>query len=293
MTMPPAGAYLIVNADDYGYFRSVSKGILRSASDGIVTATGMFANADHFDEQAAWLRDFDAIDVGVHLNLTEGLPLTSELAARLSRTSGRFPRKSPMAIAILSGSIRTEDVTREWRAQIERCLGAGLDVKFLNSHEHLHMLPSLFRVATALAAEYGIAHLRVPTAELANPLRSSIARDAIIKTLEIVNRRGTTNPVARFLGMEVSGRLTPEYLERCIPRLCAGDVYELMCHPGEPAAPDARDPRLLHYHDWEGELRTLTNPAVREVIRRHGVRLIGYRHVEVRAGRLVARQGVA
>ena len=105
MTMPPAGAYLIVNADDYGYFRSVSKGILRSASDGIVTATGMFANADHFDEQAAWLRDFDAIDVGVHLNLTEGLPLTSELAARLSRTSGRFPRKSPMAIAILSGSM--------------------------------------------------------------------------------------------------------------------------------------------------------------------------------------------
>ena len=44
MTPASEGACLIVNADDYGYFDCVSKGILESASRGIVTATGVFAN---------------------------------------------------------------------------------------------------------------------------------------------------------------------------------------------------------------------------------------------------------
>jgi predicted glycoside hydrolase/deacetylase ChbG (UPF0249 family) len=47
MSPPEQRAYLIVNADDYGIFRCVSKGILEAASHGIVTATGVFANMAH------------------------------------------------------------------------------------------------------------------------------------------------------------------------------------------------------------------------------------------------------
>jgi chitin disaccharide deacetylase len=292
MTSQENGAFLIVNADDYGYFRCVSRGILKAFSEGIVTATGVFANAAHFAEHAAWLRDCEALDAGVHLNLTEGVPLTNDLRKKLVRTSGHFPRKFPMAMAILSGAVKPDDVRREWRAQIERCLEAGLKPRFLNSHEHLHMLPSLFPVATALASEYAIPHVRFPTSgRLGSPLRPSFVRDAIMKTLEIVNRRQIKGPAAHFLGMETSGRLTPDYLEQGIPRLRAGEVYELMCHPGEFDAQEISDARLRGYHDWEGELRTLTDPAVREVLHRHGVHLIGYRNVEIRTDQLVARQG--
>jgi predicted glycoside hydrolase/deacetylase ChbG (UPF0249 family) len=292
MTSQENGAFLIVNADDYGYFRCVSRGILKAFSEGMVTATGVFANAAHFAEHAAWLRDCEALDTGVHLNLTEGIPLTDHLGNKLVRTSGRFPRKFPMAMAILSGAVKPADVRHEWRAQIERCLEAGLKPRFLNSHEHLHMLPVLFPVATALAAEYSIPHVRFPTSgRVGIPLQPSFVRAAIMKTLEIVNRHKLKVPAAHFLGMEASGRLTPRYLEQRIPRLRAGEVYELMCHPGEFDAQEVSDPRLRGYHDWEGELRTLTDPAVREALHRHGVHVIGYRHVEIRADRLVARQG--
>ncbi len=294
MTSQANGAFLIVNADDYGYFRCVSKGILKAASEGIVTATGVFANATDFAEHAARLRDYEALDAGVHLNLTEGMPLTNDLRKKLVRTSGHFPRKFPMTMAILSGSIKPQDVMCEWRAQIERCLGAGLNVRFLNSHEHLHMLPILFPIATALAAEHAIPHVRFPKSRLAgSPLRTSFLRDAIVKTLEIVNRRNLKVPAAHFLGMEASGRLTVHFLEQSIPQLRPGEVYELMCHPGEFDAQEVDDPRLRRYHDWEGELRTLTDPAVRESLCRHRVNLIGYRHVQVSANQLVARQGVA
>jgi hypothetical protein len=52
-----------------------------------------------------------------------------------------------------------------------------------------------------------------------------------------------------------------------------------MCHPGDFDPQEVSDPRLLRYHDWQGELRTLTSPALRELLDRSGVRLVGYRHL--------------
>jgi hypothetical protein len=45
----------------------------------------------------------------------------------------------------------------------------------------------------------------------------------------------------------------------------------------------------MNYHDWEGELRTLTSPAARGLLDRRGVRLIGFRHLQVEDDRLVVR----
>ena len=214
------GAYLIVNADDYGHFRCVSKGILKAATHGIVTATGVFANATHFTEHAAWLRDCDALDVGAHLNVTDGMPLTSELRRRLARWSGRFPGKFSMVGAILSRAVKTEDVRREWRAQIERCLDSGLRVSFLNSHEHMHMLPALFPVASELAKEYDIAHLRFPTSGGAGgSTDGSLFRGVVMKAFETINRRRVDAPTAHFLGLETSGKVNLPYLARSLPRL--------------------------------------------------------------------------
>ena len=103
------------------------------------------------------------------------------------------------------------------------------------------------------------------------------------------NRSPAGLPAARFLGLQQSGRLDLTYFEEIVPRLRPGEVYELMCHPGQLDRGEVDDPRLLGYHDWEGELATLTNPAVAELLQRHGVRLVGYRDLVVENGRLVTR----
>jgi hypothetical protein len=287
----PEHPYLIVNADDYGYFTCVSKGILKSATHGVVTATGVFANTIHFGEHAAWLRECDALDVGVHLNLTYGTPLTSDFQNMLARWSGRFLGIFAMAKAMLSGDIKVDAVKREWRAQIERCLAHGLKLRFLNSHEHIHVLPSLFPVAKALAHEYHILHVRFPVSQLARSSSpGSLFRGVVIKALETANRRHMDTPTPHFLGLEASGKLNMQYLQAAVPRLRAGQVYELMCHPGDFDPAEVSEPRLLRYHDWAGELRTLTSPALRELLDRNRIRLVGYRHLEVRGDRLVAKQ---
>ena len=290
MTSAPPWSYLIVNADDYGYFNCVSRGILDSARHGIVTATGILANSPHFAEHVGWLKDNTILDFGVHLNITDQVPLTASIRNGLSRWGGSFPGKYAIVKALLSGTITTADVRSEWRAQIERCLDEGLEIQFLNSHEHIHMLPSLFSAVQGLAQEYHIPHVRLSSSEILRNLTiGALVRDTLIHLMNILNRPRLANPAPRFLGMGESGKLGIEYLSRCLRNLKPGQVYELMCHPGHYDAREISDSRLAQYHDWKREFDTLTNPAIREMLNQQRIRLIGYGHLKIQAGRFVIR----
>jgi len=188
------------------------------------------------------------------------------------------------------GAIRVRDVRVEWRAQIERCLDAGLTLQFLNSHEHIHMLPVLFPLVQAFADDYGIPHLRFATADLKRSHgAAALLRGAIIGAVAAYCRRQLIRPAARFLGLEASGRLRIDDLDALTADLQPGGVYELMCHPGHLNRSEVSDPRLLGYHDWEGELATLTDPRAKALLEERGVRLLGYRDVVVDGDRLVPR----
>ena len=114
-----------------------------------------------------------------------------------------------------------------------------------------------------------------------------------MKLLAMVNRRHIDIPVAHFLGMEQSGKLGLGYLQKELPCLQPGQVYELMCHPGHYEEQEVHDQRLLRYHDWKGEFDMLTNPAVRDMLHEHRIQLIGYRHLEIQAGQFVIRDEAA
>ena len=134
--------HLIVNADDYAYFPCVSRGILEAANLKIITATGIIANSPELNDQLEWLDFVRRLDLGVHLNLTSFQPLTDNMADKLSQLGGGFPDVYTMSRMILKGQISLKDVRGEWCAQIEACRGRKL--MFLNSHEHIHMLPVFF-----------------------------------------------------------------------------------------------------------------------------------------------------
>lgn len=283
-------AYLIINADDYGYFHGVSQGILDCARQGTVTATGMFANSPFLDEHAAWLADLPDVDVGVHLNLTDRQPLTRRLSNALGSWNGQFPEKFSVAKAVLSRQLPAGLIRDEWRAQIEHCLARNLRLSFLNSHEHIHMLPPLYSMALDLAREYGIDHVRFAAPEWPRTWSANaLLRDGIMSVLAQINRFRMPCAAPIFLGMGESGRLTQRYLSTRLPRLKPGRVYELMCHPGMDNPGEVKDKRLLAYHDWERERQTLSDPALKTALATCNIRLIGYRHLQATKDGLRAR----
>jgi chitin disaccharide deacetylase len=274
---------LIVNADDYGYCESVSRGILDGAREGVITATGVLANCQGFGKQVADLSSLPRLDAGVHLTLTSGCPLTVRMRSAMGKWNGQFPRnKYSAAGAVLSGMVTMSVIEEEWEAQIRRCLDAGLVVRFLNSHEHLHGLPGLFRLSLRLAQRHHIPFVRVPSAEWremgwGNPW----LRNFVLAGLSRWNARVTPVEAPVLLGVSVSGQLNLSYLKRLIPSLKRGEVYELMCHPGYLEKGEMNDPRLLAFHNWLGELEALRSREFRELCAECGIRFARFRDISV------------
>ena len=273
--------YLIVNADDYGYFSCVTEGILDGAREGVITASGIMANSPALDKHLGFFAEIDTLDAGVHLNLSHGEPLTDRMRQLLSQWSGRFPTKFQMARAILLRKVALSVVEEEWRAQITRCVVGGIRPVFLNSHEHLHMLPGLFDVTKKLAKEFGIQHIRHSSAEWdANRDISVWMRNLILGGTSIMApHRFRRDGTVHFIGASASGRLSMEYFRRKLPRLKPGNVYELMCHPGHFDTDEIQTPSLLAYHAWEQELSVLLSDEFRALCESCGIDLIGFRNL--------------
>lgn len=273
----PAGSArrLIVNADDFGYFDEVSRGIIDCAERGVVTATGVMANGPALGRWTEKLRSLPKVSVGVHLNATLGQPLTGEMRTALSRSAGEFPSKERLVAGLLSGRLPAALVHAEWRAQVERCREAGLAVVFLNSHEHVHALPLLGRIARRLAEEFGIVHVRAPKPDWdATRGPAAVIRNGVLAALSPF-QPDSTHPSPRLIGLSVSGKLDLDYCRRRLASLGPG-TYELMCHPGFRDAAALRDERLARYHDWELEFETLTSRAFGELLDEHGISLVSY-----------------
>jgi len=65
--------------------------------------------------------------------------------------NGSFPGKYEMAVAVMSGKIRMDVLEKELSAQIERPMRHGIKLRFLNSHERIHMLPSIYKLTVSMA----------------------------------------------------------------------------------------------------------------------------------------------
>lgn len=245
---------LIVTADDAGLHRGMTDGAIRAHRDGIVTACSVVASGEAFDDAVVKLREVPSLEVGVHLTLVGERPLT---AASLPKSYVGFVARYPW----------TPDrvLERELRAQVERVLATRLRVTHLNGHQHLHVLPRVFAIATRLAREFSIPWIRIP-ADVR--LSGSLARRVSIGALRALARRAGEG---RTIGVSEAGHLDAQAIVRLLVHLPEG-VTELVTHPGVGDRELAQ--RYRWNYAWERETEALCDPAVRGAIESAGIRLV-------------------
>jgi predicted glycoside hydrolase/deacetylase ChbG (UPF0249 family) len=146
-----------VNADDLGESPERNAAIAAAFDRGLVTSTSLLANGAAFDEAVEFAR---GRTVGVHLNLTDGLPLTAPIT-RFCDGGGRFRTWRGSEHAVWLGRSGREAVAREFRAQIERCRAAGVEIAHLDSHHHVHTEPALVGIVLHLARELAVPRVRL------------------------------------------------------------------------------------------------------------------------------------
>jgi hypothetical protein len=181
---------------------------------------------------------------------------------------------------ILNKKIDIQDVRAEWRAQIEACLGKKL--MFLNSHQHIHMLPALFCLTLELAQEYRIPYVRLTRPDWTLPIGiSGLIRNVLIQSMQSINQGRFKLRAPLFLGLSQSGRLNLDYLAKIFSRLMPGQTYELMCHPGYFDPNEISDHRLKTYHAWESELSLLQSPKLQDLYEKFGIHLSNYQNIDL------------
>jgi hopanoid biosynthesis associated protein HpnK len=285
---------LIVNADDFGFTSGVNRAIVEAHARGVVTSATLMANGPAFTQAAQLASTVPQLSIGCHVVLIDGQPVlppeqVSSLTDRHCNGARFRDGLKAFAARAIAGQISSEEIEAEATAQIRKLQSFGIAVSHLDTHKHTHLFPAVVRPLLRAAAACGVRALRNPFGPR-RPWRSSqllvraglwaryaqlrFLRHFAAKFREAVGREAFLTPDGT-LGIEVTGVLD-ERLFQAIAEDMPEGTWEFVCHPGYNDAELAATKTRLR-ESRETELRALTLPQAREVLRRNGIALISYR----------------
>jgi predicted glycoside hydrolase/deacetylase ChbG (UPF0249 family) len=291
---------LIVNADDLAWAEGVNRGIAEAHRNGIVTSTTILANGTAFASAVELVKATPSIGVGVHLNLSDGKPVSPpETVPSIVNDRGEF-KGGPEALLlrVARRNLQLNEVEIEWERQIQKVVNAGIQPTHLDGHKHVHMLPGMFEIVLRLAKRNNIAAVRI--SHEGSSLRAALSSGEK-QNIPLVMKQGVQARVLKllardaralaeaagiastdyFCGIAQTGELTIEGMTCLLQNLPEGTT-EMMCHPGfmdkelEESATRLQDSREL-------EVQILTSPDIRNLVASQGIRLIDYAFVAGKA----------
>src|SRR6266850_1765937 len=214
---------LIVNADDFGFTRGVNRAVVRAFKTGIVTSTTIMANGEAFEDAVELALANPGLGVGCHLAVVGGLPVAPAAdVSSLVDSGGVLPRTlTRLMFKLARGLVPTEELTREFRAQLQRVAQAGIKLTHLDTHKHAHTHPRVMKALVLAAAEFDIKCVRNPfesifSLKVSRPLSdwsylkqyalSAAVSPGAIQFKRLVRENSLKTP-DRFFGVRVTGML--------------------------------------------------------------------------------------
>ncbi|PJE79449.1 Chitooligosaccharide deacetylase ChbG [invertebrate metagenome] len=149
-------------ADDYGMYPAVSDAILALAENDRIHGTACMVTAAHWASSVDALRFFDKacqkerrnFDVGLHLNMTEGIGLTPFFR-------DGYPKIGKLLLRTHLHGLSVDAVKDEVRAQLDRfCEQYGRMPDYIDGHQYVHHLPIIRDVVEEIMIASGIGWVR-------------------------------------------------------------------------------------------------------------------------------------
>ncbi|MCB0696258.1 MAG: ChbG/HpnK family deacetylase [Chitinophagaceae bacterium] len=158
-------AGVIINSDDFGYNPETNEAIEMAFDKGYISSTSMLTN---FNEGFADARtrinngSVSSAAVGIHLNLTEGTPLTSGIKTQSRFCDGRaFHGKARQTKMFRLNDEECKAVHNELNAQLEQFKTLGFPPSHIDSHHHVHTEWAVMSIVATLAKEHNIKKIRL------------------------------------------------------------------------------------------------------------------------------------
>jgi predicted glycoside hydrolase/deacetylase ChbG (UPF0249 family) len=303
---------VVLHADDFGMNEQVNAGIVRGFTHGLLTSTSILTNAPGCAAALARWKDLDAqcanddipsltcrrnladslsrFDLGIHLNLTQGHPLTQgRYPPQLLDRNGRFPGVFALASRLVAaGQTYRRAIEDELGAQIAVLVDRGFTPTHLNAHQYVDLLPAVSAIIPSLLRRYSIPVVRTPWEtrltlttllqrfEPTNWCLSQVKRLLAFRHLVQMQRLRLAHPAAYF-GTSHAGRIDLDLMRIFIAAAGPG-VTEIGMHPGSGS------PKATTVERDDGWFDPLATARVRELALLTSpelVRLLEEQHVQL------------
>lgn len=245
-----------------GFSHSGNQALIKCYKDGIETSIEVIVASPWFPEAVKLLKENPGVDAGIHLALTseweniKWRPLSD--CPSLKDSNGYFypmvfPNPNYLGKSISENAWKISDVEKEFRAQIELALSKLPGISHLSSHMGCTTLSDEVKALTKkLAKEYHI---------------------PVDPDLEYAGSVGYNGP-----STTASEKI--ESFTKMLNNLEPGKTYVFVDHPGF----DNEELRAVYHIGYEnvatdrqGVTDLYTSPKVKALIKKKGIRLIGYR----------------
>ncbi|MBQ7481760.1 MAG: ChbG/HpnK family deacetylase [Lachnospiraceae bacterium] len=157
---------LIVNADDFGKNDDVNSAVSEAFVKGYITSTTLMVNMPGAGAayELAKEKGF-AAKVGIHLNITEGMPLTEAIRSNplVCAPDGRFNAAfyHSTKYRLYMDNLTMDQIRDELDAQISMFLDMGFKTLHVDSHHHVHTNYPIYRILKKLSSKYDFDYIRL------------------------------------------------------------------------------------------------------------------------------------
>ena len=283
---------VIITADDLGLDPFINRGIVEAYQNGVITCSALLMNAPATDEGISIAKNNPGLEVGIHLSIVEGYSLrniqstiTEEIAyfedgICLKRNWNEF---IPF---YLKGKINFIELEEEFELQISKFKSNFSTIPFLNSTQHLHLLPGIWKIVLKLCKKHNINYVRLPKLTFPDLLwfnkrvflilpftaLGSYCRSSLKKT--------DIKSSGNVIGMQFSGKINTDKLKFILSHLQKGNS-EIILHPGYRSQ-YLIDQLPSSYSDfnWEAELKAATSHEIRDYIDKNNISLMRFSDIK-------------
>ncbi len=157
---------LLVNADDLGKSEEINRAIAEAFEKGLINHTTLMANMPFAEEAVKLAKSKGFADrIGLHLNITEGFPLSSSIKNNplVCSPEGGFSAAfyHSLRYRLYMDELTIDQIGEEFRAQIARFHALGLKELHIDSHHHVHTNYPVYLALKRLGREYEFSYIRL------------------------------------------------------------------------------------------------------------------------------------
>jgi chitin disaccharide deacetylase len=248
---------LYIHADDYGLTTGITHSLDGLIKDGCINSVSVIANGyDNFNFNFNLFKD---IRICAHINIFENIPISNKKNLKnILNNNERFRQSFVFYILVYYFSFRSkrkiiEQIGIEVEAQLidlSKMAGGFHNIKCIDSHNHIHMIPYIFDIFADLCKKYKIESIRT----VREVYHLDFYKDNIFNTVfyigliksfllgffTFINRKSVKNngllTNKYFIGVLFSGRMSLDSITKSLTRVknkvSDKEYVEVVLHPG-------------------------------------------------------------